>query len=59
MDFSHSPKCADLLARMQRFLEEHVKPAERAALRNWKPDSGDFKKWKVEPGVEAIKEVLA
>jgi acyl-CoA dehydrogenase len=56
VDFSHSPKCADLLARMQRFLEEHVKPAEREALRNWKPDSGDFRKWKVEPAVEVLKD---
>jgi acyl-CoA dehydrogenase len=56
VDFSHSPKCSELLARMHRFLEEHVKPAEREALRNWKPDSGDFKNWKVEPAVEALKD---
>ncbi len=56
MDFSHSPKCAELLARTERFLDEHVRPLESEELRNWKPDSGDFRKWKVDPRVEALKD---
>jgi alkylation response protein AidB-like acyl-CoA dehydrogenase len=56
VDFSHSPKCAELLARTERFLDEHVRPLENEQLANWRPDTGDFRKWKVEPKVEALKD---
>ena len=51
MDFSYSARTNDLLAKLNRFYEEHVYPNEAEWSRQ--VDTGD--RWKVLPLVESLK----
>lgn len=58
MDFSLSPRAHDLQARVRSFIEEHIRPIEQrmlAARRDGYRESGDWRTWKVDPEVEALK----
>ena len=53
MDFQHSQKTKDYIARVEAFMEAHVVPADREVHR-WNTDPANL--WKIWPGLEALKE---
>ncbi|MCA3254773.1 MAG: acyl-CoA dehydrogenase family protein, partial [Alphaproteobacteria bacterium] len=53
MNFEHSDKVKDLLARLEAFMDEHVYPAEVERY-EWTHDPA--KLWVSWPGIEALKE---
>jgi acyl-CoA dehydrogenase len=55
MDFSHSPKALDLIARMRAFLDERVLPAE-AVWRTQLIGGGDWRLWRQPAIVETLKQ---
>jgi alkylation response protein AidB-like acyl-CoA dehydrogenase len=57
MEFQLSPRCQDALARVSRFLEEHVAPAETSIVAETRARNhgGDWTKWTVPPLVEELK----
>ncbi|ESZ89043.1 MAG: acyl-CoA dehydrogenase [Blastomonas sp. CACIA14H2] len=52
MDFEHSAKVRELVARLEHFMAEHVYPIE-AELHAWNNDPANL--WKPWPGMDAIK----
>lgn len=57
MDFSYNKKTQDYLARIKRFMAEHVEPIEDkvySELHALNP-TGDWKSWKVHPAIEPLK----
>jgi len=57
MDFSHSPKTQEYLARVNAFINEHIAPieAEVYAFSHEKNAHGDWHSWQLHPQVEALK----
>ncbi|MEM7359237.1 MAG: acyl-CoA dehydrogenase family protein [Pseudomonadota bacterium] len=57
MNFAHSPKTQDLIARMEEFTELHIRPIEDQVYRELheiNPD-GDWRQWKLHPQIEKLK----
>jgi alkylation response protein AidB-like acyl-CoA dehydrogenase len=57
MDFTPSPKTAQFVERVQRFMQQHIVPIEHRywqEVRAQNPD-GDFRAWKIHPLVEELK----
>ena len=57
MDFTHSPKTQDYLARVQAFMREHIAPIEDAYYHDnlaANPD-GNWQVWRVLPIIEELK----
>ena len=52
MDFSHSERARDLVARVQAFVDAKVLPVEREHREDRSPD---WRAWKVSPAVEELK----
>ena len=55
MDFSPSPKAAELIARMEAFMRDHVLPAE-AGYADELAGGADWRRWTPDPIMEALKE---
>lgn len=58
MDFDHSPKAQDYIARLERFMEEHIYPVEQhymEEVERLNPDS-NWRNWKVPSIIEPLKE---
>lgn len=55
MDFSHSPKAQEMMARVKAFMDKHIIPNERAYYEQLGPDHGDWTKWKISPLMEEWK----
>ncbi len=57
MDFSHSPKTQEYLARVNAFINEHIAPieAEVYEFTHEKNAHGDWHSWQLHPQVEALK----
>ncbi len=55
MDFSPSPKAAELIARMQAFMRDHVLPAE-PGYADELAGGADWRRWKQPKIMEALKE---
>ncbi|MFC0284628.1 acyl-CoA dehydrogenase family protein [Camelimonas abortus] len=53
MDFEHSPKVRELIARLERFMDEHIYPNEKAH-HDWVRDPANL--WKPWPKIEELKE---
>ncbi|NDY93133.1 acyl-CoA dehydrogenase family protein [Ideonella livida] len=51
MDFSHSPRSQDLLARLKAFMAEHIYPNEA----RYEEEVNSGERWKVLPLIEALK----
>ncbi|MGB3726099.1 MAG: acyl-CoA dehydrogenase family protein [Glaciecola sp.] len=57
MDFSHTPKTLDYIARIRAFMDEHVYPIEDklyAEIHENNP-SGDWQNWSIHPEIERLK----
>jgi acyl-CoA dehydrogenase len=52
MDFAHSPRAADYLTRVRRFIQDEIRPVERGAVEGLLA-SADV--WSVMPAVEELK----
>lgn len=57
MDFSHSPKTLDYLARVKAFIAEHIAPIEDEVYQFLHEHNahGDWTKWQLHPKVETLK----
>jgi acyl-CoA dehydrogenase len=58
MDFSPSPRAAELTARVRRFVDEEIAPVEAklARERAGAPRHGDWTRWQEPPAVEELKQ---
>jgi acyl-CoA dehydrogenase len=54
MDFEHSPRAQDYIARVERFVAERVVPNE-ATYRSQLAGSHDWRQWRIPPIVEELK----
>lgn len=55
MEFSHSPKAQEMMARVKAFMDEHIIPNERAYYEQLGPENPDWTQWKVQPLMEEWK----
>jgi len=57
MDFNHSPRTVDYLARIRLFIQDQIMPVEEQYIRSIheKNSGGDWQQWKLSPAVEALK----
>lgn len=55
MDFSHSAKAQEMIARVQAFMDEHIMPNERAYFEQLGEDHGDWTRWESPPLMEEWK----
>ncbi|MBK6982543.1 MAG: acyl-CoA dehydrogenase family protein [Betaproteobacteria bacterium] len=55
MDFAHSPKAVELIARMSAFMRDHVLPAEEG-YRDELAGGADWRRWKQPAIMESLKE---
>lgn len=55
MDFAHSPKAVELIARMSAFMRDHVLPAEEG-YRDELVGGADWRRWKQPAIMESLKE---
>ena len=58
MDFEPSPRSQDFVARVRRFIQEHVLPVEARHLREAQAGHGagaDWTRWTVDPAVDQLK----
>ncbi|AMO69877.1 acyl-CoA dehydrogenase [gamma proteobacterium BDW918] len=57
MDFSHSPRCQELIDQVRAFIKDRVEPLEAELLPAMlaSRDGGDWTKWRVDPRIEALK----
>jgi alkylation response protein AidB-like acyl-CoA dehydrogenase len=57
MDFSHSPRCQELIDQVRAFIKDRIEPLDA----EWLPamlassNGGDWTKWQVDPRIEALK----
>ena len=56
MDFSHSAKAQEMIARVQAFMDEHIIPNELKYMEQVDEHNGDWTKWQVPPMMEEWKE---
>ena len=57
MNFEHSARAQDFIARMEAFVEAHIEPIESelySELEELNP-TGDWRSWKVHPTIEKLK----
>lgn len=58
MDFSHSPRCQDLIVRVRAFIKDRIAPVETDLM----PEilaansGGDWTQWQVDPRIETLKQ---
>ncbi|GAC22625.1 acyl-CoA dehydrogenase family member 11 [Paraglaciecola mesophila KMM 241] len=57
MDFAHSEKTQDYIARVKAFMDEHVYPVEEQMYRETEElnPTGDWTKWQMHPFIEPLK----
>ncbi|WP_158768764.1 acyl-CoA dehydrogenase family protein [Paraglaciecola sp. L1A13] len=57
MDFAHSQKTQDYIARVKAFMDEHIYPVEEQIYRETEElnPTGDWTKWQIHPFIEALK----
>tara|TARA_R110001583_G_scaffold7984_3_gene38851 strand:- start:716 stop:1936 length:1221 start_codon:yes stop_codon:yes gene_type:complete len=57
MDFSHSPRCQELIDQVRAFIKDRVEPLEAELLPAMlaSRDGGDWTKWRIDPRIEALK----
>lgn len=57
MDFNHSPKAADYIKRVKKFIDEKIKPIEFEHFQaiHAKNNAGDWTKWEIAPIIEELK----
>ena len=57
MDFAHSEKTQDYIARVKAFMDEHVYPVEEQMYRETEElnPTGDWTKWQMHPLIEPLK----
>lgn len=57
MDFSHSPRCQELIDQVRAFIKDRVEPLEAELLPTMLASrgGGDWTKWRVDPRIEALK----
>lgn len=57
MDFAHSEKTQDYIARVKAFMDEHVYPVEEQIYRETEElnPTGDWTKWQMHPFIEPLK----
>lgn len=57
MDFAHSEKTQDYIARVKAFMDEHVYPVEEQIYRETEElnPTGDWTKWQMHPMIEPLK----
>ena len=57
MDFAHSEKTQDYIARVKAFMDEHVYPVEEQMYRKTEElnPTGDWTKWQMHPFIEPLK----
>ena len=56
MDFSHSPKAQEMMARVKAFMNEHIIPNEPKYVEQLGEVTGDWTRWTVPPLMEEWKE---
>lgn len=56
MDFSHSPKAQEMMARVKAFMNEHIIPNEQKYVEQLGEVTGDWTRWTVPPLMEEWKE---
>ena len=58
MDFSHNDKTKALLEKLDAFIAEHIAPIENEVydFHHKENNHGDWKKWKLHPGTETLKQ---
>lgn len=56
MDFSHSPKTQEMIARVKAFMNEHIIPNEQKYVEQLGEVTGDWTRWTVPPLMEEWKE---
>lgn len=56
MDFSHSPKTQEMMARVKAFMNEHIIPNEQKYVEQLGEVTGDWTRWTVPPLMEEWKE---
>lgn len=56
MDFSYSPKVKDLMQRVRQFVQEQIIPLEADLLQGTDQANPDWKSWKPDPRLEALKD---
>ncbi|MCG8670165.1 MAG: acyl-CoA dehydrogenase family protein [Pseudomonadales bacterium] len=55
MDFNHSPKAQEMIARVKKFMDEHILPNEQTYFEQLGPDQEDWTQWKTPPIMEEWK----
>ncbi|WP_320838692.1 acyl-CoA dehydrogenase family protein [Zhongshania sp.] len=57
MDFSHSPRCQELIDQVRAFIKDRIEPLDAELLPAMLASSngGDWTKWQVDPRIEALK----
>jgi len=57
MDFSHSPRCQELIDQVRAFIKDRIEPLEAELLPAMlaSSDGGDWTKWTVDPRIEDLK----
>ena len=58
MDFSHSPRCQDLIVRVRAFIKDRIAPVEAGLMPEiLAGNSGsDWTQWQVDPRIETLKQ---
>lgn len=56
MNFEHSAKAKEMMKLMENFMREHVFPLETILLKETHFENGDWKTWKPDERIEALKE---
>ena len=59
MDFNYSPRTRDLQAQVQRFMDEHIYPAEAAYHAEIEANTAAGKRWTPIQVIEQLKTSLA
>lgn len=57
MDFSHSPRCQELIDQVRAFIKDRIEPLDAELLPAMlaSTNGGDWTKWKVDPRIEELK----
>ncbi|WP_269618573.1 acyl-CoA dehydrogenase family protein [Zhongshania sp. BJYM1] len=58
MDFSHSPRCQELIERVRSFIKERIVPLETDLMPEILAGNsgGDWTQWRVDPRIETLKQ---
>ena len=57
MDFSHNPRCQELIDQVRAFIKDRIEPLDAELLPAMLASSngGDWTKWQIDPRIEALK----